>query len=62
MILVYGLVGIVWARWLEYYTKKHLEGPEGATWATSESLLHTLLWPLSLGIFCVSILIHFFKQ
>lgn len=56
MVLIYLIIGLSWAFWLEYFTTNYLEGDYGEDWKGTERLFHILIWPYSLGAFLYGVI------
>lgn len=52
----YLIFGILWTMWLEFYTTNYLTGEYSKQWVWRERIFHTVLWPVSLGIFIYNLL------
>jgi len=61
-ILVYGLIGLIWSCWLEYFTTKNLEAPFNEPWVMYERIYHVVLWPYALSVFIYQFLKEYFKN
>lgn len=48
----YVLIGVLWCWWLEWYTTNRLKGTMSKNWVWRERIFHSVLWPVSLSIFC----------
>jgi len=54
--MIYILIGVLWCFWLEWYTTNNLPGLAGRSWVWRERIFHSVLWPVSLGIFIYNLL------
>jgi hypothetical protein len=55
-MILYILVGVLWSWWLEWFTTNNLPGIAGKSWVWRERIFHSLLWPVSLGVFIYNLL------
>jgi len=51
ILLLYIILGGLWAYWLEYFTTENLEEPYNKPWNNTERLFHWALWPVTLLVF-----------
>ena len=48
----YLVIGLIWCGFLEYYSTNYTPAKE---WLWRERFFHTLLWPISLTIFLITL-------
>ena len=60
-ILLYAIIGVIWAIWLESFTTKNLEAPYNSPWTNSERMVHIIFWPITLFVFLHNFLSDIFK-
>jgi len=61
-IIIYIVVGCLWAMWLEYYTTNNITGIMGRSWVMRERLFHSILWPVSLPTFLYEFFRYLFED
>jgi hypothetical protein len=59
-IIIYILIGCLWAWWLEYYTTQN--EVLGRYWVMRERIFHSVLWPVSLLTFLYEFFRYFFDN
>lgn len=60
--LIYFILGVMWAEWLEKFTTRNLSGIMAQPFKPLEKILHILLWPVFLLIFLYNFFEEIFKQ
>lgn len=61
-MLVYIIIGLIWAGWLEYYTTSTATELLNRSWTWFERIFHTLFWFISMGVFVYTFITEYFKN
>ena len=62
IILIYALIGGLWAYWLNNYCSNNLEYPYNLPMSEWELFIHVTLWPLTLSSFLFEFIYDLYKQ
>ena len=62
IMLIYFVIGCLWAIWLEGFTTRNLEDPYNKPCVNRERVIHIFFWPVTLAIFLHSFLSDLFKK
>lgn len=61
-MVVYIIIGLIWAGWLEYCTTSTSMKILNSPWTWFERIFHTLLWFISMGVFVYTFITEYLKR